>query len=118
MKKLLFGLFFVACLSACAMSSTVPFQVSSTPPGAQIYVNHVLMGVAPIQIELACDKHWACPAGDSCRWEFHEGMDEITAYPTNDNQGPSQSKRVDACQGKAGSGYIDFDFGLNGGQGG
>ncbi len=117
MKKLLFGLCFVACLSACATSSMVQYQVNSTPPGAHIYVNNVLMGIAPIQVELQCDKQWACPAGDSCHWEsHHDDVDEVTAFPANDNLGPSQTKRVSACDLKAQLGYIDFNFGPDSGQ--
>jgi len=112
MKKLLFGLCSVACLSACAISTPVPYQVNSTPPGAQIYVNGVSMGIAPIQIELACDKRWVCPAEASCRWEFNDYVYEVTAHPTEDNHGLPQTKRVNnVCQQKALAGQIDFDLG-------
>ncbi len=111
MKQLLFGLCSVAFLSACAMSSIVPYQVSSTPPGAKIYLNHALIGTAPVQIELTCYKHWACPAGASCSWEFHDDVDEVTAYPAEDKSGPSQTKHVNSCQEKEQPGYINFDFG-------
>ena len=113
MKKLLFGLCTVAYLSACAMSSRVPYQVNSTPPGAQIYVNHVSMGIAPIQIELACDKSWRCRDGATCGWDLDDYVYEVTAYPAEDNSGPSQTKRVNACQLKDPSGYIHFDFELD-----
>ena len=111
MKKLLFGLCSAAYLSACAISSPVPYQVNSTPPGAQIYVNGVSMGIAPIQIELACDKHWFCRAeSKTCGWEFDDYVYEVTANPT-DNPGLPQTKRVNACQLKAPAGQIDFDLG-------
>jgi hypothetical protein len=110
MKKLLFWLCSVAYLSACAYSTRVPYQVNSTPPGAQIYVNDVSMGLAPVQIELACDKIWRCPAGAPCRWEFSDYVYEVTAYPAKDNPGPSQTKRVNPCQPEAPR-QIHFDLG-------
>jgi len=110
MKKLLFVLCSVACLSACATSTKMPYQVNSTPPGAQIYVNGVSMGIAPIQIELACDKLWLCPASAPCHWEFDDYVYEVTAHPT-DNDGLSQTERVNVCQLKAQAGQIDFDLG-------
>jgi len=113
MKKLLFGLCSVAFLSACAISTRVPYQVNSTPPGAQIYVDGVSMGIAPIQIELACDKRWVCAAAAPCGWEFDDTVYEVTAHPTKDNPGLSQTKRVSACQLKAPSGHIYFDLGLD-----
>ena len=113
MKKLLFGLCSVTYLSACAMNSRVPYQVNSTPPGAQIYVNHVSMGIAPIQIELACDKIWRCRGAAPCGWDLDDYVYEVTAYPTEDNSGPSQTKRVSACQLKDPSGYIYFDLELD-----
>ncbi len=113
MKKLLFGLCSVACLSACAISTPVPYQVNSTPPGAHIYVNGVSMGSAPVQVELACDKRWVCPADATCRWELEDYVYEVTAYPAEDNPGPSQTKHVNVCQLKAPAGQIDFDLGLD-----
>ena len=113
MKKLLFALCSVACLSACAVSTPVPYQVNSIPPGAQIYVNGVLMGIAPIQIELACDKRWVCPANTLCHWEFDDYVYEVAAHPTTDNPGLSQTKRVDVCQQKDPAGQIDFAFGID-----
>jgi hypothetical protein len=110
MKKL-FGLCSVAFFSACAMSSMVPYQVNSIPPGAQIYVDHIPMGIAPIQIELQCDKSWRCRAGAPCGWEFNDEVYEVTAYPTKDNLGPSQTEHVNACQLKDSAGYIHFDLG-------
>ena len=119
MKKLLFGLCSAACLSACAMSSSVPYQVNSTPPGAQIYVNSVSMGIAPIQIELACDKIWRCSAGgdSDCRWDHDDYVYEVTAYPPKDNPGQSQTERVNVCRLQGPSGYISFDFGRSRDQG-
>ena len=111
MKKLLFGLCSVACFSACAASITVPYQVSSTPPGAQIFVNGVSMGIAPIQIELACDKRWACVAGTPCGWDFIDAVYEVTANLNNDTPSLSQTQRVNACQLKAPPGHIHFDLG-------
>ena len=109
MKKLLFGLCSVACFSACAASITVPYQVSSTPPGAQIFVNGVSMGIAPIQIELACDKRWVCVAGIPCRWEFDDAVYEVIAHPNEDNPGPSQTKRINPCQLEVLPGNIYFE---------
>jgi PEGA domain len=111
MKKLLFWLCSVACLSACAVSTRVPYQVTSTPPGAQIYVDGVSMGAAPVPIELACDKLWVCPADAPCRWEFSDDASEVTAYYPGDNSDLSQTKRVIACRPKAPAGQIYFDFG-------
>jgi len=115
MKKLLFGLCSVACLSACAISTMVPYQVNSTPPGAQIDVNGVSMGIAPIQIELACIKRWVCPPGPHahCRWEFDDYVYEVTAHPTKDNPGLSQTERVNVCQLKAPAAQINFDLRLD-----
>ncbi len=111
MKKLAIGLFSVACLSACAISTHVPYQVNSTPPGAQIYVDGISMGNAPIQIELACDKRWFCRAESNiCGWVFDDYVYEVTAYPSKDNPGLTQTKRVDVCQLKAPAGQIHFDF--------
>ena len=93
------------------MSSGVPYQVNSTPPGAQVYVNHISMGIAPIQIKLTCDKRWVCAATAPCGWESDDAVDEVTAYPPEDNPGPSQTKHVNACQLKDSSAYINFDFG-------
>jgi len=112
MKKLLFGLCTVACLSACAFSKMVPYQVNSNPPGAQIDVNGVSMGIAPIRIELACDKRWLCPAGTRCHWELVDYMYEVTAHPTDDNPGLSQTERVNVCELKAAAGKISFDLRL------
>ncbi len=110
MKKLLFGLCSIACLSACATSLMVPYQVNSNPPGAQIYVNRVLMGITPIQLNLQCDRYWMCPAKGPCHWEFHEhDVDEVTAYPADDKL-PCQTKSINVCQSKAQPGHIDFDF--------
>ncbi len=111
MKKMLFWLCFGACLSACAVSARVPYQVTSTPPGAQIYVNGVSMGAAPVQIELACDKLWVCPDKAPCGWEFSDHASEVTAYSAGDNSDLSQTKRVIACRLKAPAGQISFDFG-------
>lgn len=111
MKKLLFWLCSVACLSACAISARVPYQVNSTPPGAQLYVNGVSMGIAPIQIELACDKLWVCPASATCHWEFDDYAYEVTAYTTKDNPGLSQTKHINPCQPEARAGQIYFDLG-------
>jgi hypothetical protein len=112
MKKLLFGFCSAACLSACVMSSVVPLQVNSTPPGARIYVNHISVGIAPLQVKLACDKRWICPADAPCAWQYDdEDVDEVTAYPPEDNAGPSQTKRVNACQQTNSSANIIFDFG-------
>ncbi len=69
------------------------------------------MGITPIQIELACDRRWVCAADAPCGWEFDDAVDEITAYPTEDNPGPSQTNRVNACQLKDPSASINFDFG-------
>jgi hypothetical protein len=69
------------------------------------------MGITPIQIELACDRRWVCAANAPCGWEFDDVLDEVTAYPTEDNSGPSQTIRVNACQPKDPSASINFDFG-------
>ncbi|MEJ2695598.1 MAG: hypothetical protein P8013_03025 [Candidatus Sulfobium sp.] len=111
MKKILFWLCSVACLSACAFSTRVPYQVSSATPGAQIYVNGISMGIAPIQIELRCDKVWRCPAGGSCSWELSDYVYEVAAQSSEDNSGLPQTKRVDPCQLKEGPGQIHFDVG-------
>lgn len=113
MKKLLFLLLLlclVSWLSACAYSTRVPYQVDSTPSGARIYVNGVSMGIAPVQIELACDKFWRCPANGPCSWEFSGYEYKVTAHPAEDNTDLSQTKRVDPCQLKA-SRQIHFDVG-------
>jgi hypothetical protein len=107
-NKPLFWLCSVAFLSACAFSTRVPYQVNSNPPGAQIYVNGVSMGIAPTQIELRCDERWFCPADDPpCRWKDSDYVYEITAV--KDNTGFSQTKHVNPCQIKA-PGQIDFDI--------
>jgi tetratricopeptide (TPR) repeat protein len=110
MKKLLLSLCCVACLSACAISTGVPYEVTSTPPGARIYVNGVSMGAAPVRIELACDKLWVCPADAPCSWVFSDHADEVTAYPPEDNSDVLQTKRIIACRLKAAAGKIEFDL--------
>jgi hypothetical protein len=111
MKKLFFRLCFAVCLSACALSTRVPYQVNSTPPGAKIYVDGISMGIAPLQIELACDKRWVCPSETACHWDFDDYAYEITARTTEDNAGLSQSIRITPCQVKEPVGQIDFALG-------
>lgn len=110
MKGLLLLVFSAVCLSACAYSTRVPYQVSSTPTGARVYVDGVSMGITPVQIELVCDKIYRCPADDSCSWETSDYVYKVTAYPTQDNPGQSQTKRVDPCRLKT-PGQIHFDVG-------
>lgn len=97
MNKLLFWFCCLACLSACAFSTRMPYQVNSTPAGAQIYVNGVSMGIAPLQIELRCDKRWYCSAANShCRWLPSDYAYEVTAIKENPEL--SQTKHVNPCR--------------------
>jgi hypothetical protein len=68
------------------------------------------MGIAPIQIELACDKIWRCRGAAPCGWDLDDYVYEVTAYPPEDNSGPSQTIPVNPCQLKDPSGYIYFDL--------
>ena len=91
----------------------VPYQVESTPIGAQIEVNGVSMGAAPTTIELQCSKRWVGLAVAPGGWAFDNAIYDVSAFPSKENPGMSQTKRVNACQLKEPPGHLHFDLGLD-----
>ena len=47
-----------------------PFAVSSTPTGAEIYINGFKMGVTPVELDLKADKDYII----ECRLENYENV--------------------------------------------
>jgi hypothetical protein len=113
MMRLLVALFAVASVSGCATATMVPYQVESTPPGARIEVNSVSMGATPTTIELQCSKRWVGVAVTPGGWAFDNAVYDVSAFPTKDHPGLSQTKRVNACQLKEPPGRLHFDLGLD-----
>lgn len=87
-------------LSGCASSQMIAFTVSSQPPGAQVDVNGVTMGMTPTEINLQCSKQWVGLANAPGGWRYDSSIYEITVYPSAENPGLSQTKRINACQAR------------------
>ena len=103
---------FVAWLTlGCATATIIPFNVASTPPGAQVDVNGVTLGVTPTEIGLQCSKRWVGLAVAPGGWAYDDSY-EVTVYPSKEKPGFSQTKRVNACQVKDPPGHLSFDLGL------
>lgn len=66
--------------SACASKETVPFHVSSNPPGAKIYVNDAYVGDAPTVIKLTMKKKWA-GNDDKFGWVYGNDTYKVSAHP-------------------------------------
>lgn len=113
MKKLFFALFTAALMSGCATATMVPYQVDSTPPGAKIEVNGTSMGAAPAIIQLQCSKRWVGLAVAPGGWAYDNAVYDVSAYPTKENPGLSQTKRVNPCQLKEPPGHLHFDLTLD-----
>lgn len=111
--RLLLALLAVTSVSGCATATMVPYQVESSPPGAQIEVNGVSMGAAPTTIELQCSKRWVGVVRAPGGWAFDNAVYDVSAFPTKDNPGLSQTKRVNACQLKEPPGRLNFDLDLD-----
>lgn len=100
-------------LSGCATGRMIPFHVDSTPPGAQVDVNGMSMGITPTEIKLKCSKRWVGLAVAPGGWEYDNTLYEVAAYPSRDNPGVSQAKRVNPCQIENPPGRLHFDLGLD-----
>ncbi|MFQ5472300.1 MAG: PEGA domain-containing protein [Phycisphaerae bacterium] len=88
----------------------VPFNVVSNPPGSQVDVNGVTLGVTPTRIELQCSRRWVGVAVAPGGRAYDNAMYEVTVYPPKENPGLSQTKRVNACQLKNPPGNLSFDL--------
>lgn len=101
-------------LSACASARSIPFSVVSNPPGAPVDVNGVSMGTTPLQISLSCSRRWVGVMNAPDGWAYDTQPYEITVYPSTQNPGFSQTKRVNPCLvQESGQGTIQFDLGLD-----
>lgn len=105
--------FFPLFALGCASARMVPFNVVSTPPGAQVDVNGVTLGVTPTHIRLQCSKRWVGLAVAPGGWAYDNAIYEVTVYPSKGNPGLSQTKRVNACQLKSPPGNLFFDLSLD-----
>ncbi|MEK6698212.1 MAG: SHOCT domain-containing protein [Nitrospirota bacterium] len=100
-------------LSGCASATMVPFTVDSTPQGGQIDVNGVTLGTTPMEIQLQCSKRWVGVAVAPGGWAYDNAIYDVTVYPSRNNPGVSQTKRVNACQVKNPPGHLFFDLALD-----
>jgi hypothetical protein len=102
-----------ACVFGCAGTTTVPVTVTSTPPGAQVDVNGISVGTTPVQVSLSCSRRWVGVANAPGGWAYDGSVFEITAYPSAQNPGYSQTKHISPCQwAGAGNAEVKFDLGL------
>lgn len=101
------------CLFGCADTKMVPVTVTSTPPGAQVDVNGVSMGTTPVQVSLSCSRRWVGVMNAPGGWAHDGSAFEITVYPSAQNPGYSQTKRISPCQWAGpGDPEVKFDLGL------
>lgn len=105
--------FIIVAISGCATATMVPYNVESEPSGAQIEVNGVSMGKAPTLIQLQCNKHWVGLAVAPDGWAYDNLIYQVSAFPTKDKPGFSQTKHINPCQLKQLPGQIHFDLGLD-----
>jgi hypothetical protein len=104
-----------ACLFGCAGTKMVPVTVTSAPPGAQVDVNGVSMSTTPVQVSLSCSRRWVGVLNAPGGWVYDGSAFEITVYPSAQNPGYSQSKRISPCQWAGpGNPEVKFDLGLEG----
>ena len=103
----------IVLLSGCATATMVPFKVESTPQGAQVDVNGVNTGTTPTEIQLQCSKRWVGVAVAPGGWAYDNAIYEVTAYPSRQSPGVSQTKRVNACQVQNPPGHLYFDLTLD-----
>lgn len=96
--------------SACASKTTVPFHVSSSPSGAEIYVNGVHVGDTPTVIELKMTKKWAND-GEHFGWEYGNETYKVSAHPPQKGSEKlaSQTKLIEPSITPEG-GKIHFDL--------
>lgn len=100
-------------LVACATSHKVSYNITSDPVYAQIDVNGVSMGLAPVEITLECNRAWVGLMNSPDGWTDTSGSYQISAYPPKGYNGQSQMKLVNPCQWKGGgSPTIAFDLDL------
>ncbi len=112
MPRLGATIFLASLMLGCATAKMVPFNVTSTPPGAQVDVDGVTLGVTPTEIQLQCSKRWVGLAVAPGGWGYTSPVYEVTVYPSKERPGLSQTKRVNACQVKNPPGHLSFDLGL------
>lgn len=96
MKKLLIilvGIFF----QACATSETKQFRVVSDIKEAAVDVNGISMGNTPTTISLSCSKRWVGLFNSPTGWAG-TNVYNVTASPTGQEHGFSQTKMIDPCQ--------------------
>jgi len=92
----------------------IPFSIDSKPPGAQVDVNGVTMGVTPTNIQLECMRYWVGVGVAPGGWAYNSTEYEITVYPSIDNPGISQTKMISACDAREmDNPGITFDLGLD-----
>jgi hypothetical protein len=91
----------------------VPVKVTSTPRGAQVDVNGVSMGTTPVQVSLSCSKRWVGILNAPGGWAYDGSAFEIAVYPSSQEPGHSQTKRINPCQWAGpGTPEVKFDLGL------
>jgi len=102
-------IFFIGCASTNMMT----VKVESEPVGAQIDVNGMSMGNTPTEVKMQCSKTWVGLMNSPDGWAYGNSVYEITAYPSSENPGYSQTKHINPCQWKGDrSPVINFNLGL------
>ena len=113
MKYKFVMMFVTLAMTGCASSNMVTYKVNSTPPNAQVDVNGTSLGKTPTEIHLQCSKRWVGVINAPGGWAYDNSVYEVTVYPSSQNSGFSQTKRVNPCQwqGKT-TPELNFDLGL------